>query len=115
MLSCLIGIFILLLQSQWKMESMETLAIKLSKNLLCETFPNFPRDVLLDVFSAHNYSFNDTLEVLLASSNDAQVHEVMTPEALSEHNQRLLQNAIQESKNVRSVIYLILNKFNFQN
>ena len=53
-------------------ETNDDLATKLKKKTLCELFPNLERDVLLEVFAAHENSFEKTLEEVMASTGDAQ-------------------------------------------
>lgn len=74
-------------------ESKETLAIKLSKRILCEMFPTFRKEAILDVFSSTDNSFDNTLAVLIASTSEEEAKVALSPEALSEHRSQLIEAA----------------------
>ncbi|XP_046984965.1 uncharacterized protein LOC124555179 isoform X1 [Schistocerca americana] len=74
-------------------ETKETLAIKLSKKILCEMFPTFRKEAILDVFSSTGNSFDNTLAVLIASTSEEEAKVAMSPEALSEHRSQLIEAA----------------------
>nr|CAD7426299.1 unnamed protein product [Timema monikensis] len=86
-------------QSQWKQESKDDMATKLSKQMLYETFPQLDREVLMEVFCAHGNSFQQTLDVLVASTGqeNEQVRNVFSPEARLAQEKALLEKAKQES------------------
>nr|CAD7440892.1 unnamed protein product [Timema bartmani] len=86
-------------QNQWKQESKDDMATKLSKQMLYETFPQLDREVLMEVFCAHDNSFQQTLDVLVASTGqeNEQVRNVFSPEARLAQEKALLEKAKQES------------------
>lgn len=49
-------------QNEWKQQSREDLAMKLTKAKLFEIFPNVDREQLTDVFAAYKYNFAKTVE-----------------------------------------------------
>ena len=78
----------------------DDLATKLKKQKLCELFPNLDRGVLLELFTAHDNSFERTLEEVMASttgnSQEENVQTVIAPEALVAHERSLMEQAKQE-------------------
>jgi len=77
----------------------DDLATKLKKQMLCELFPNLDRGVLLELFTAHENSFERTFEEVMASTGNAQeehVQTVIAPEALVAHEHSLMEQARQE-------------------
>jgi len=87
-----------MLQAQMQ-EKDDDLATKLKKQKLCELFPNLDRGVLLELFTAHENSFERTLEEVMASTGNAQeehVQTVIAPEALVAHERSLMEQAKQE-------------------
>lgn len=77
----------------------DDLATKLKKQKLCELFPNLDKGVLLELFTAHENSFERTLEAVMASTGNVQEEHVQTaiaPEALVAHERSLMEQAKQE-------------------
>ena len=87
-----------MLQAQMQ-EKDDDLATKLKKQMLCELFPNLDKGVLLELFTAHENSFERTVEEVMASTGNTQeehVQTVIAPEALVAHERSLMERARQE-------------------
>jgi len=89
-----------MLQSQMQgKDANDDLATKLKKQELCALFPNLDRGALLELFTAHENSFERTVEEVIASTGSAQeehVQTVIAPEALVAHERSLMEQAKQE-------------------
>lgn len=77
----------------------DDLATKLKKQMLFELFPNLDRGVLHELFTAHENSYEKTVEEVMASTGNSQeehVQMVIAPEALVAHERSLMEQAKQE-------------------
>ncbi|GLV31901.1 hypothetical protein CBL_07661 [Carabus blaptoides fortunei] len=54
-------------QEQWKKETPDDLASRMKRQKLFDTFPNLDKTILVEILQAHNNSFEQTCEVLMAS------------------------------------------------
>lgn len=54
-------------QEEWKQQSQDSMAARLSKQLLLEKFPQVDCNVLMEMFHAHNCSLHDTVATLSMS------------------------------------------------
>jgi hypothetical protein len=68
-----------MLQAQMQgKDANDDLATKLKKQMLFELFPNLDRGVILELFTAHENSFERTLEEIMASTGNTQEEHVQT-------------------------------------
>ncbi|XP_004526094.1 NEDD4-binding protein 2 [Ceratitis capitata] len=50
------------------------LASHLTQMKLCETFPNIPRETLIEILSAHNNNYDETVRVLISTTQPLEDH-----------------------------------------
>ncbi|XP_037932505.1 uncharacterized protein LOC119667287, partial [Teleopsis dalmanni] len=77
------------------------LATYLTKIKLCETFPNIPRETILDIFASHNNDYSETVEVLcstMETQSNPLTHDELLKRVIHE-NELLAEKAeVQKSK-----------------
>ncbi|KAL1490710.1 hypothetical protein ABEB36_013361 [Hypothenemus hampei] len=57
---------------KWKEDTPDTLAARLTRNKLFKAFPRLNKDTLIEILHAHNNVYKDTVETLLASTNETR-------------------------------------------
>ncbi|XP_050295969.1 NEDD4-binding protein 2 isoform X2 [Anthonomus grandis grandis] len=67
---------------KWKDETPDTLAARLTREKLFNSFPNLDRDTLVEVLHAHQNIYSDTLETLLESTG---THNIRSDLELIKH------------------------------
>ncbi|CAH0553806.1 unnamed protein product [Brassicogethes aeneus] len=58
---------------QWGSLTPDTLADKLTKMKLAQTFPKLDAHLLMEIYNAHDKNYQDTVEILLASAGEGNV------------------------------------------
>lgn len=97
-------IFILFLFIFQCMKSVQdSVASKLSKRLLFETFPNIDKTALIEIYKTQGGSFQKTYDILQAFENETP-KTVATSEFLEAQERALFEEARQESLKVRITI-----------
>lgn len=86
------------MQEEWNERSNNTVAAKLSKNILLEKFPHVDPKMLMDMLHAHNYSLHDTvnsLKLALEVGDDGveELKECSTAAALARLDQNKVCNS----------------------
>lgn len=59
---------------KWKQDTPDTVAARLTREKLFNSFPSLDRDTLVEILHAHENVYKDTVETLLASTNIENVH-----------------------------------------
>ncbi|XP_049820899.1 NEDD4-binding protein 2 [Aethina tumida] len=90
------------LSGQWNNLTPETLADKLTKQKLFQTFPTLDRNVLVEILNAHNNNYQETVETLIASAGEDNivgcVNEAKNP-PINETMMKEMKEAHQSSQN----------------
>ncbi|KAB0796427.1 hypothetical protein PPYR_10488 [Photinus pyralis] len=60
---------------EWKKLTPDTLAAKLTIQKLCNSFPSVSKSLLMEILHAHNNSYEQTVEVLLASTDRDSIYD----------------------------------------
>lgn len=82
----------------------DTLATKLSKQLLFEAYPKMDKKMLLNLFESEGRSLHKTVDVLSSQENQSPL-TVVAPEFLASHGKKLLEQAKSESLKVFLVVF----------
>ncbi|KAF5295317.1 hypothetical protein FQA39_LY13182 [Lamprigera yunnana] len=61
--------------NEWKKLTPDTLAAKLTIQKLVTSFPTVDKNTLMEILHAHNNSYTQTIEVLLASTDVTNIHD----------------------------------------
>ncbi|KAG8231432.1 hypothetical protein J437_LFUL000149 [Ladona fulva] len=86
------------------------LSTRLSWDMLTKEFPHIPQDVVTEVFSAYNFSYENAREALVASLPDYErglhenkVKDVVSPEILAAQEKALIEKAKLESLKLQAL------------
>ena len=99
---CFILLFFILIyvfKEKIQENAQETIASKLSQQLLFEEYPKMDKKVLLDLFRSQGNSFQKTVE-FLNSQVDELPKTVMSQQFLAAYEQELIEQAKRESLQV---------------
>lgn len=92
----------------WKKLTPDTLAAKLTLKKLSTSFPSIEESLLMEILFAHNNSYQQTVEVLLASTDQHNVHDpegnIFEP-PISEETLREMKQVEEEINQVKYTVF----------
>lgn len=71
-----------MLKDEWRQQSQNTMAAKLSMQILTQSFPKVDKNVLTDIFHSNNCSLHDTVASLNLALADEQPDLIRKEEEL---------------------------------
>uniref|UniRef100_A0A1B0B8Q0 Smr domain-containing protein n=1 Tax=Glossina palpalis gambiensis TaxID=67801 RepID=A0A1B0B8Q0_9MUSC len=86
------------------------LATHLTQMKLCETFPDIPRDTLLDILSANGNNYNKTVSILQSTMNIGSKSDRQSLHTVNQKQERLMQCARRKKELLNQEVQTNLQK-----
>uniref|UniRef100_A0A1A9WE34 Smr domain-containing protein n=1 Tax=Glossina brevipalpis TaxID=37001 RepID=A0A1A9WE34_9MUSC len=86
------------LHQEKEIDKPKDLATHLTQMKLCETFPDIPRDTLLDILAANGNNYNKTVSILQSTMNTGNECDRQSLHTMDQKQERLMQCARREKE-----------------